>query len=70
MFSRRHLSAKYIKFLLKVDTPIFLYNHSDATVKFVDFDNYNLTWMVSKRCWNFTGKQFSIPTTAYEEFST
>ena len=39
MFSRWHLIAKWIKFWLKVDTPIFLYNHSDATVKFVDFAN-------------------------------
>ena len=39
MFSRWHLIAKYIKFWLKIDMPIFLYNHSDASVKFVDFAN-------------------------------
>ena len=37
MFSPWHLFAKCIKFSLKVDTPIFLYNHSEASVKFVDF---------------------------------
>ena len=37
MFSRWHLIAKCIKFWLKVDTPIFLYNHSDTSVKFVGF---------------------------------
>ena len=70
MFSRWYLIAKCIKFWLKVDTPIFLYNHNDATLKFVDFANQNLTWMVSKRSWNFAGKQYSIPITAYEIFST
>ena len=43
MFSRWHLIAKCIKFLLEVDTPIFLYSHSDASVKFVDFANENLS---------------------------
>ena len=38
-FSRWHLIAKYIKFWLEVDTSIFLYNHSDASVKFGDFAN-------------------------------
>ena len=31
------LIAKCIKFSLEVDTPIFLYNYSEASVKFVDF---------------------------------
>ena len=66
MFSRWYLIAKCIKFWLKVDTPIFLYSYSDATVKFVDFANYNLTWMVSKRSWNIAGKQYSILITAYK----
>ena len=39
IFSRWHLIAKCIKFWLEVDTPIFLYNHSDARMKFVDFAN-------------------------------
>ena len=39
MFSRWHLIAKCIKCWLEVDTPIFLYNHNDASVKFVEFDN-------------------------------
>ena len=39
MFSRWYLIAKYIKLWLEVDTPIFLYNHSEASVKFVDFAN-------------------------------
>ena len=49
MFSRCHLIAKCIKFSLEVDTPIFLYNHSEASVKFVDFAIQNLACMVSKR---------------------
>ena len=43
MFSRWHLIAKYIKFSLEGDTPIFLYNHSEASVKFVEFAIQNLT---------------------------
>ena len=43
MFSRCYLIAKCIKFGLEVDTPIFLYNHSEASVKFGDFANYNLS---------------------------
>ena len=39
MFSRWYLIAKFIKFWLEVDTPIFLYNHSDASGKFVNFAN-------------------------------
>ena len=39
MFFRWYLIAKSIKFWLKVDTSIFLYNHSEAGVKFVDFAN-------------------------------
>ena len=39
MFSRWYLIAKCIKFWLEVDTPIFLYNRSEASVKFVDSDN-------------------------------
>ena len=39
MFYRWYLIAKCIKFWLEVDTPIFLYNHSEASVKFVDFAN-------------------------------
>ena len=34
-----YLIAKCIKFWLEVDTPIFLYNHSEASVKFVDYAN-------------------------------
>ena len=37
MFSRWYLIAKCIKFWLEVDTAIFLYNHSEARVKFVNF---------------------------------
>ena len=48
MFSRWYLIAKCIKFWLEVDTPIFLYNHSKASVKFVDFANSNLTWWSAK----------------------
>ena len=69
MFSRWQLIAKCIKFSLEVDTPIFLYNHSEASVKFVDFAILNHTWMVSKRPWNVEG-QNSIPITAYKIFST
>ena len=68
MFSRWYLIAKSIKFWLEVDTPIFLYNHSEASVKFVDFANWNLTWMVSKRSWN-GASWYSIPITAYKIFS-
>ena len=39
MFSRWYLITKWIKFQPEVDIPIFLYNHSEASVKFVDFDN-------------------------------
>ena len=39
MFFRWYLIAKCIKFSLEVDTPIILYNHSEASVKFVDFAN-------------------------------
>ena len=39
MFSQWYLIAECIKFWLEVDTPIFLYNHSEVSVKFVDFDN-------------------------------
>ena len=39
MFSRWYLIAKCIKFWLEIDTPIFLYNHSKASVKFADFAN-------------------------------
>ena len=39
IFSRWRLIAKRIKFWLEVDTPIFLYNHSETSVKFVDFAN-------------------------------
>ena len=39
MFSRWYLIAKCIKFWLEVDTPIFLYNPSEAGVKFVDCAN-------------------------------
>ena len=39
IFSRWYLIAKCIKFWLEVDTPIFLYNHSEASVQFVDFAN-------------------------------
>ena len=39
MFSRGYLIAKCIKFRLEVDTLIFLYNHGEASVKFVDFAN-------------------------------
>ena len=69
MFSRWCLIAKCIKFWLEVDTHIFLYNHSEASVKFVDFANWNLTWMVSKRSWNVAG-QYSISITAYKMFIT
>ena len=37
MFFSMHLIAKCIKFSLEVDTPIFLYNHSEASLKVVDF---------------------------------
>ena len=37
-FSRWHLIAKCIKFFTRnTNTPIFLYDHSEASVKFVDF---------------------------------
>ena len=39
MFSRSYLIAKCIEFWLEVDTPIFLYNDSKASVKFVDCAN-------------------------------
>ena len=39
MFSRWYLIAKCIKFWFEVDTPILLYNYSEASVKFVDFAN-------------------------------
>ena len=39
MCSRWYLIAKCIKFEPEVDMPIFLYNHSEASVKFVDFAN-------------------------------
>ena len=39
MVSRWYIIAKCIKFSLEVDTPIILYNHSEASVKFVDFAN-------------------------------
>ena len=39
MFSRLYLIVKFIEFWLEVDTSIFLYNHSEASVKFVDFAN-------------------------------
>ena len=39
MFSRWYLIAKFIKFWLEVDTPIFLSNQSEASVKVVDFAN-------------------------------
>ena len=35
------------------NTYIFLYDHSDASVKFVDFPNLNLARMVNIRPWNF-----------------
>ena len=37
MFFRWYLIAKCIEFRLEADTPIFLYDHSEASVKFVDF---------------------------------
>ena len=49
---------------------IFLYDHSEASVKFVDFANWNLARMFSKRPWNFGGKKYGIPITAYKIFST
>ena len=39
MFSRWYLIEKCIKFSLEVYTPIILYDHSEASVKFVDFAN-------------------------------
>ena len=39
MFSRWYLIVKCSKFLLEVATSIFLYNRSEASVKFVDFAN-------------------------------
>ena len=39
MLSRWYLIAKCIKLWLEVDMPIFLYNHSEASVKFADFAN-------------------------------
>ena len=43
MFSRWYLIAKCTKFQPEVDVTIFLYNHNEASVKFVDFANQNLT---------------------------
>ena len=59
-FSRWYLIGKCIKFWLEVNTPIFLYNHSEASVTFIDFANQNLTWTVSKRSSN-VACPYSIP---------
>ena len=37
MFSRWHLIAEFIIFSLEFGTLLFLYNHSEADVKFIDF---------------------------------
>ena len=52
MFSRWHLIAKCIKFLLEVDTPVFLYSHSDASV--------NLSTLLMKILVEWSAKDLEI----------